>query len=444
MADASSTINRVRAFAISPDGELMAAAGFALDPARDEWSSVSGSGDLKHDSARADDRRADHRSVLHGVRAGRPRSPRAASRVKSRSGTSRPATASRRSSSGLPRSALSPSARWQAHRGLRTGQGYQALRPGAEPRDIHRRPAKHRRSRLCSRAMDAYGAQHGRRRVRALGSRHRPEALTAQGAAIAFAPDCRSLALSGSRWRSVELIDTEMGSDRCTIELGWGPTSGVLAFSPDGHTIITERGGTLRFFETASGREQFGTPEAHAGKCERCPVSYRTAARLSRPEMTGQSDSGMPPRPRPLGVIRHGGVVAVLSRFRQTARASRRPHLGLTRRWRSGIWPPAPGGKSGASLTAVTAHWRSHFHPTAIRSWRSTGTDGLRILEIATGEDREVEQPRFSLDQTGTRLGDDHRGVLSGNQFLAVTTATTASWLTWRPAQSGSRHQAQL
>ena len=48
---------------------------------------------------------------------------------------------------------------------------------------------------------------------------------------------------------TLEVIDTESGSELWKIALAWGPTGGDVAFSPDGKTIIAERGGVLRFFE---------------------------------------------------------------------------------------------------------------------------------------------------------------------------------------------------
>ena len=73
--------------------------------------------------------------------------------------------------------------------------------------------------------------------------------LTAQGHAVAFAPDSRSLAMSGPDGGTLRVLDTESGSELWKTDLGWGLRSAGAAFSPDGKTIITERGGVLRFFE---------------------------------------------------------------------------------------------------------------------------------------------------------------------------------------------------
>ncbi len=51
---------------------------------------------------------------------------------------------------------------------------------------------------------------------------------------------------------------------------------------------------------------------------------------------------------------------------------------------------------------------------------------GLRILEVATGEERDAEQPRFSLDHAGIVNPSVTQGLFSaGNQFLALATPTT-------------------
>ena len=96
---------------------------------------------------------------------------------------------------------------------------------------------------------------------RTTGQRH----LTAAGAAVAFAPDSRTLAMWGPDDGILDVIDTESGGELWKIALGWGPTGGEAAFSPDGKTIIAERGGALRFFEASGGRERLRNPEAHEG-----------------------------------------------------------------------------------------------------------------------------------------------------------------------------------
>ena len=70
--------------------------------------------------------------------------------------------------------------------------------------------------------------------------------------------------------------------------------------------------------------------------------------------------------------------------------------------------------------------WRSRSDGDALLSFDHD--HGLRALEIATGDEREAEQPRFGLNQEGTLSSWMSRGVFSpGNQFLAVSSATTAS-----------------
>ena len=75
----------------------------------------------------------------------------------------------------------------------------------------------------------------------------------------------------------------------------------------------------------------------------------------------------------------------------------------------------------------LTALWPWRSRPTATTLLAFDQEQGLSVLEIATGNDREAEQPQFSLGQEGIPDLPIRAGVFSpGNQFLAVSTATTA------------------
>ncbi len=154
--------------------------------------------------------------------------------------------------------------------------------------------------------------------------------LTAQGAAIAFAPDSRSLAMFGPDGKSLELNDAEVGSMIWKVELGGPAGTGAAALSPDGKTIIAERGGALRFFEAESGRERFGSPEAHQGGVN--VVQYLPDGRTI---LTAADDGTV--RQWEAATARRSGsfpttVASRSSRFRRTGRVSPRRCKGQGRR----------------------------------------------------------------------------------------------------------------
>jgi len=71
--------------------------------------------------------------------------------------------------------------------------------------------------------------------------------------AIAFAPDSRSLAVIEDLDGTLSVIATETGQKRWSISLGPGLGTGGLAYAPDGKTIISGRGGVLKFVDTRAG-----------------------------------------------------------------------------------------------------------------------------------------------------------------------------------------------
>jgi RNA polymerase sigma factor (sigma-70 family) len=250
--------------------------------------------------------------------------------------------------------------------------------------------------------------------------------LTVQGVAMSFAPDSRSLAMYAPDGGAMLLIDTETGSETWKIEVGWGPTArGSLAFSPNGRTIIAERGGTLRFFDATTGHERLGSPEAHRGGVSVVQYLPDGRAILTAGEdgtvrqwdcATGHQIRIFPQEGRVSSLVVSGDGMSLATAV-QGPRASVSVwdlETGLRRQ----RWPGDDDG-DGAPTLAFSADCGTllAFDPA----------HGLRFLEIATGEEREAEQPRLSLDQGDTLSDSIASGVFSpGNQFLAVMTSTVA------------------
>jgi RNA polymerase sigma factor (sigma-70 family) len=249
--------------------------------------------------------------------------------------------------------------------------------------------------------------------------------LSATGAAIVFGPDSRTLAMWGPDGGTLEVINTESGSELWKIALAWGPTGGGVAFSADGKTIIAERGGVLRFFEARSGREKLRSPEAHEGG-----VSVVRYTPDGRAILTAGDDGTVrqwdATTARQLGVFRHDGRVhqlAVSADGASLATTVQGPGASVS------VWDVATGvlRQRWPGTGDVNGSLALAFSPDGATLLAFDQEQGLSVLEIATGNDREAEQPQFSLGQGGTPDLPIRAGVFSpGNRFLAVSTATTA------------------
>ena len=248
--------------------------------------------------------------------------------------------------------------------------------------------------------------------------------LTAQGTAVAFAPDSRSLAMIGADGGTLKAIDTETGSELWQTRLGWGQGRGV-AFSPDGKTIITDQGGVLRFFEAGSGRERLGSPEAHQGGVS--IVRYTPDGRgiLSAGDdgtvRLWDAASGRQER-----VIQEDGrvhVLAISPDGRTLATGVQMPAEGVS------LWDLTTGRKrkDWPEHGAIIGAEALAFSPDGATLFVFDRDQVLRIFEIATGRERDAEQPMFSLtDDGGPNTLITHGAFSPGNQFLAVGTDRTA------------------
>jgi RNA polymerase sigma factor (sigma-70 family) len=247
----------------------------------------------------------------------------------------------------------------------------------------------------------------------------------AGGAPAAFAPDGRSLALDGLEDGTIKVIDTGTGTVLWKTDLGWGLRAGGLAFSPGGETIAAERGGVLRSFEAATGRELMGVPDAHQGGVS--VVRYTpdghivvTAGDDGTVRIWDAADA------RQLRVIPHGGRVrclAVSPDGRKIATATESPGNRVF------IWDLATGRPrqkwSGAGASTTVEGLDFSADGTLLLTYDREHV--LKVRELATGRERPAVQPRFSLPRDN--VFDSviaHCSFGAGNKLLALGTMLTA------------------
>ena len=225
--------------------------------------------------------------------------------------------------------------------------------------------------------------------------------------------------------RRSKLIDTESGSELWKIALALGPTGGEAAFSPDGNTLIAERGGVLRFFEARSGRERLRSAEAHEGG-----VSVVRYTPDGRAILTAGDDGAV--RQWDASTARQLRVFAHDRRVHQLVVSADGASLATAELGpgaRVSVWDLATGvlRRQWPIIDDVTGTLALAFSADGATVLAYEQGQGLSVLEIATGNEREAEQPQFSLGQEGNADSRLQAGAFSpGNQFLAVSAAATA------------------
>ena len=275
---------------------------------------------------------------------------------------------------------------------------------------------------------------------------------------LAFSPDSRSLAVMGDRDRDLRLIDAETGRPRWSAPIGGGPQGDHLAFAPDGRTLVTVRGGALRYFDSATGRERQATIEGAPGSRERRPLQpgwpstlLGRRRRYGSPVGPGDRKSGpglragrtcrpdrdLPRRPSPGG-------------GRGTGRPGN-PRLGT--RVRRADRAPCPGGSVRGPVADVHSRWeetrslRPRRNPDDTRCRhgpRSVGRAGAsRLLEGGCRREpgsRIVQPGRQSpgglLDRQGPRSSTPGRAP-SGSRARATRSPSPTTAGPWPRRRRG-------
>jgi RNA polymerase sigma factor (sigma-70 family) len=250
------------------------------------------------------------------------------------------------------------------------------------------------------------------------------DGLKARGTVIAFAPDSRTIALTGSGDGTLTVLDARTGAERWKSDIGWGSFQAGPAFSPDGQTLIVEIGGVLRLYDADSGRERFGVPEAH-----QAGVTVVRYAPDGRKLITAGDDGTLrewdAARARQPRVIPLGGpvnLVAISPDGRKLSTGSQLPRasvavwdLAIGQRVREWSWPDATSSVDALAFSS---------DGDALLVFGCIG--GLKVLEIATGRERPAVQPLLNLAEgpyPGVGLGQ--AAFSTENRWLAARTATT-------------------
>jgi RNA polymerase sigma factor (sigma-70 family) len=242
--------------------------------------------------------------------------------------------------------------------------------------------------------------------------------LAARGTAVAFAPDSRSLALVGADVGTLAVIDVETGSERWQARLGWGP-AGHFAFSPDGQTIAAGQGGVLRLFAAATGHERLVSPEAHEGGVSivRYLPGGRTLLSAGDDGTVRVWDAASGRQQRVIQEACPVNVLAISPDGNTLATALPSPVEGVS------LWDLTTGLKRqdwpehGSVVGAVALA----FSPDGTGLYVFDRDQVLRIFDVATGRERDLDQPLFSLGDDGGSGSSITRAEFStGSEFLSI------------------------
>ena len=181
----------------------------------------------------------------------------------------------------------------------------------------------------------------------------------------------------------------------------------------------------LRFFDARSGGERLGRLEAHQGGVN--IVRYVPGGKTI---LSGGDDGTVrewdAATARQLRVIPLGGrvhLLAVSANGACLATGERGSDASVS------VWDLATGirRQHWSATDDIVGTEALAFSVDGETLLTFDHDHGLRVLEVETGAEREVEQPRFGLGPAGLVSSWTSRGLFApGNHYLAVSTATTA------------------
>ncbi len=253
------------------------------------------------------------------------------------------------------------------------------------------------------------------------------------GTVAVFAPDGRSVAVTGNGDALLTLLDTRDGRVRWKADLDWGIRQSGPIFSSDEKTILIEIDGEMRFLDAETGRERFGDDQTHP--LQMSTVRYSPdGRRLLAGEYGGRVRIWDPSASRLLQVIGHRGrsqLLAVSPDGRDLAVARWQVEQSMS------VWDLTTG-RLRRDLQGFGDRVQAKalaFSPDG-KSLLVYGNDHrLRMFKISTGREQAVVQPRFRLAEENPPLGPSFppakgkppidpwilAGDFSrGNRFLAV------------------------
>ena len=221
------------------------------------------------------------------------------------------------------------------------------------------------------------------------------------------------------------VVDVETGSERWHTRVGWG-SGQDCKYSADGALIVFAQDGVLRFFDAATGRERVANPEAHESG-----VSIVRYTRDGRSVISAGDDGTIRlwdvAGGRQQRVLREAGpvhVLAIAADGKTLATAVQMPAEGVS------LWDLTTGIKreNWPEHGAIIGAEALAFSPDGASLYVFDRDQVLRVFDIATGRERDVEQPMMNLGDEA-QLGVAFRGAgfSPGNLFVAASTNQTAS-----------------
>ena len=245
-----------------------------------------------------------------------------------------------------------------------------------------------------------------------------------RGFAQGFTPDGNSLAVIRPVDGSIALIDTETGRDRWKTVLGPALEHGGLAFAPDGTTMIVGWDNVLRVFETVGGRERFESDGAHRGAVS--AISYtpdgRTAITAGNDGTIRQWDAASGRQLRVMSDALVAQVLAISPDGTTLASTSlRAPENAPAFR----VWDLTNGRlrREYQTKTIVNGPKALAFSTDGKRVLFYAHSLGLKVVNVASGEEQPAVQPRFVLGpDEAAELNLAAIGFAPGNRYLAIYT----------------------
>jgi RNA polymerase sigma factor (sigma-70 family) len=247
-----------------------------------------------------------------------------------------------------------------------------------------------------------------------------------RGFFLGFAPDGRSLAVTRPDEEAIALINTETGDDRWKAVLGPALGRSGLAFARDAQTMIVSWNNVLRIFETENGRERFESNDAHQGALSAVcyTPSGKTIVTAGNDGTIRQwdADSG-----HELRVMNDPGIAHLLAISPDGTSVASTALRAPTDAPAFRVWDLTNGTlrREFGSNVKLTSTRALSFSPDGKFVLFYSPNLGLKVVDVANGQEQPAVQPRFGLKaEEEAELNLASSAFAPGAQYLALSTYT--------------------